>query len=75
MRISSVVMLGAALVFGLSAAFLAKVWMENQSPTPVVAQKKPAVSLGTVVVAKQPLRFGMEVKRAHLSEIEWPNKG
>lgn len=74
MRIGSVVMLGAALVFGLSAAFLAKMWLENQAPAPVAVQERPAVPLRTVVVAKQPLRFGMEVKETHLTEIEWPDK-
>ncbi len=72
MRIGSIIMLSAALVLGLAAAFLVKVWLENQTPVPVAVQERPAVPVRTVVVAKQPMRFGMEVTLAHLSEIEWP---
>lgn len=72
MRIGSIVMLAAALVFGVSAAFLAKFWLENQTPETVAVKERPAVPLRTVVVAKQSLRFGMQVTQAHLNEIEWP---
>lgn len=73
MRIGSIVMLGAALLLGLVAAFLAKVWLESQTPAPVSAAEKPPAPLHTVVVAKKPLRFGMEVAGEALSEIEWPD--
>lgn len=72
MRIGSIVMLGAALVLGLTAAFLAKIWLENQTPEPVAVQERPAVPIRTVVIAQKPLRFGMEVTAVHLREIEWP---
>lgn len=72
MRIGSVIMLGAALVFGLAAAFLAKIWLENQTPAQPAVVERPAVPLRTVVVATKPLRFGMEVPKSHLKEIEWP---
>lgn len=49
MRIGSIVMLCAALLPGLVAAFLAKVWLESQTPTPVAAVVKPATPLRTVV--------------------------
>lgn len=72
MRIGSIVMLCAALMLGLMAAFLAKVWLESQKPGPVTAIEKPATPLRTVVVATKPLGFGMEVPKAALKEIEWP---
>ena len=72
MRIGSIVMLGAALVFGLAAAFLAKVWLENQTPAAPQVVERPAVPVRTVVVATKPLRFGMEVSKTALKEIEWP---
>lgn len=72
MRIGSIVMLGAALVFGLAAAFLAKVWLENQTPAAPQVVERPAVPVRTVVVATKPLRFGMEVAKTALKEIEWP---
>jgi pilus assembly protein CpaB len=72
MRIGSIVMLGAALVFGLAATFLAKIWLENQTPPQPAVVERPAVPLRTVVVATKPLRFGMEVPKTHLKEIEWP---
>lgn len=74
MRISSIGMMAAALVFGVTAAFLAKIWLENQTPEPVVASQSHGVELGTVVVASRALRFGMDVSKSHLSEIEWPDK-
>lgn len=74
MRISSIGMMAAALVFGLAAAFLAKIWLENQTPEPALAQQRHGVELGTVVVASRALRFGMEVSQSQLSEIEWPDK-
>lgn len=72
MRPSSLIMLAVALVFGVSAAFLAKFWLENQVPEPQIVDAKPAVDMGTVVVATGPLRFGNKVKRAHLREVQWP---
>ena len=72
MRIGSIVMLGAALVFGPAAAFLAKVWLENQTPAAPQVVERPAVPVRTVVVATKPLRFGMEVPKTALKEIEWP---
>lgn len=72
MRIGSIVMLAAALVFGLAAAFLAKLWLETQAPEPAEARVRPDVPVNSVVVASRPLRFGMEVGPADLREIAWP---
>ncbi|GAB4230239.1 MAG: Flp pilus assembly protein CpaB [Methyloligellaceae bacterium] len=74
MRLGNIIMLGAALVFGLAAALLAKIWLENQTPAPVAKQERPAVAMRTLVVAAKPLRFGMELSPSHLTEIEWPEK-
>ncbi|MGI9384961.1 MAG: Flp pilus assembly protein CpaB [Methyloligellaceae bacterium] len=72
MRPSSLIMLAVALVFGVSAAFLAKFWLENQVPEPQIVDAQPAVNMGTVVVATGPLRFGTKMKQAHLREVQWP---
>ncbi len=74
MRASTLVMIAFACVFGLIAVFIAQVWLTNQanqqaknsetSPKPVKTQ--------TVVVAKEPLRFGTEISAAKLEEVQWP---
>lgn len=74
MRPSSVIMLAVALVLGISAAFLAKVWLQAQVPEPQVAEKGPVVEMGTVVIAAKPLRFGNRLASRSLREIEWPAK-
>lgn len=74
MRIGSIAMLVIALGFGGMAAFLAKVWLENQTPEPQVAVQRSTVKVSKVVVATRPLRFGMELKKSYLAEIEWPNQ-
>ena len=40
--------------------------IEVQAPAP------PKVEFKTIVVASEPLRFGMQLDRAQLSEIQWP---
>lgn len=75
MRASTFVMIGFAVVFGLLAVFIAQVWLNNQAnmraknteprPTQVASQ--------TVVVAKQPLRFGTELNASMLQEVPWPS--
>ena len=71
MRFGSIVMLLVALVFGVAAAFLAKTWLE-ETPQPQIAEAAPVIEMGTIVVASEPLRFGMELSRANLRELEWP---
>lgn len=66
-------MIGFAVVFGLLAVFIARMWLDNQANLRAqheIAPKKLATQ--TVVVAAQPLRFGVELKAAMLKEIEWP---
>ena len=56
-------MIGFAVVFGLLAVFIAQAWLNNQASMQAKnfeANKKP-VATQTVVVAKQPLRFGTEL--------------
>jgi pilus assembly protein CpaB len=67
-------MTGFAVVFGLLAVFVAHVWLNNQAAhrgksTETAAQSVPTQ---TVVVAKQPLRFGTELAESMLQEVPWP---
>jgi pilus assembly protein CpaB len=71
MRASSLVLLLIAGLMGISAAFLAQNWLEQQrrpNDTVVVADVKAR----RVVVAAQPLRFGTELTSINLKEVEWP---
>ena len=74
MRASTIVMIGFAVVFGLLAVFIAQVWLSNQANMQAknLEANKPAVATQTIVVAKQPLRFGAELNAAMLEEIPWP---
>lgn len=74
MRASTIVMIGFAVVFGLLAVFIAQVWLNNQASMQAMnyeANKKP-LSTRTIVVAKEPLRFGTELSAAMLQEVPWP---
>jgi len=73
-RASTIVMIGFAVVFGLLAVFIAQVWLNNQASMQAMnyeANKKPQ-STRTIVVAKEPLRFGTELSAAMLQEVPWP---
>jgi pilus assembly protein CpaB len=67
-------MIGFAVVFGLLAVFIAQVWLSNQANKQAknLEANKPAVATQTIVVAKQPLRFGTELNAGMLKEIPWP---
>lgn len=71
MRASTLVMIGFALVFGVIAVFIAQVWLADQA-SKQVETVAPQVPSRTVVVAKQPLRYGTELAAAMLEEIPWP---
>jgi pilus assembly protein CpaB len=73
-RASTIVMTGFAVVFGLLAVFVAHIWLNNQASRrgPAVAAAEKPVPTRTVVVAKQPLRFGTELNASMLQEIPWP---
>jgi pilus assembly protein CpaB len=67
-------MIGFAVVFGLLAVFIAQIWLNNQASLRA-RNVEPAktVASQTVVVAKQPLRFGTELTAAMLQEVPWPS--
>ncbi len=74
MRISTVVMVAFAVVFGLLAVFVAQSWLDNQTELRMKslnALKKP-ISTRSIVVASKPLRFGNELTAGHLREMPWP---
>jgi pilus assembly protein CpaB len=68
-------MIGFALVFGVLAVFIAQSWLNNQADMrakSLEANNKQPASTQTIVVAKQPLRFGTELNASMLEEIPWP---
>lgn len=75
MRTSTIVMGAFAVLFGLLAVFLAQTWLSNQAEQrmrSLEAQKRPEASTRTIVVARQPLRFGDELSAPSLREVPWP---
>jgi len=71
MRLGSVLMLVAATVLAVLAGLLAQSWLEAQRRVSVPVTAQPRVSTSKIVVAAQPLRFGMELGAANLREVEW----
>jgi len=67
-------MIGFAVVFGLLAVFIAQAWLNNQAELRAKSMEtnKPVVATKTIVVAKQPLRFGSELNASMLQEVQWP---
>jgi len=74
LRASTIVMIAFAVVFGLLAVFIAQVWLNNQASMQAknFEANKKQVAMQTVVVAKQPLRFGTELSESVLEEVPWP---
>ena len=73
MRLSTMIMIAVAVVFGLLAVFVAQAWLNNQAEMRarnLDAQKKP-LATQTIVVAAKPLRFGAELGAMSLREIPW----
>jgi pilus assembly protein CpaB len=73
-RISTIVMIGFAVLFGLLAVFIAQSWLNSQADMRMrnlQANQKP-VATQTIVVASRPLRFGAELGSSSLREISWP---
>ena len=66
-------MIGFAVVFGLLAVFIAQVWLNNQASLRAKVEPAKAIASQTVVVAKQPLRFGTELTTTMLQEVPWPS--
>jgi pilus assembly protein CpaB len=59
------VVLLVAIVMGIAAAFLARNWLLNHS------QSASTENPGTIVVAAQPLGFGVAVTTENVTEIPW----
>ncbi len=73
MRTSSIVMLAVALVLGISAALLSKIWLQAQVSQPQIAETAPKMDMSTVVIAAKSLRFGNRLASRSLREVEWPS--
>ena len=74
MRSGTFVMVGLAALFGLLAVFVAQSWLSGQAERMKTREAGPQqVTTQTIVVAGKPLRFGMELQRAYLREIAWPD--
>jgi pilus assembly protein CpaB len=73
-----VTMIGIAGVFGAISIFAADMWLKSAAQArvePVIVAaampEQPAVNFRTIVVAREPLRFGAELTEAQLTEIPW----
>ena len=76
MRVSTIVMIAFAVVFGLLAVFVAQSWLNNQAEQRMKTleaqnKTKPTVTK-TIVVASKALRFGQELTAQNLREVGWP---
>jgi pilus assembly protein CpaB len=69
-------MIGFAVVFGVIAVFIAQVWLNNQASLQArnMEANKQQVATHTIVVAKEPLRFGAELNASMLQEVPWPSE-
>src|SRR5271169_6152892 len=69
-------MIGFAVVFGLIAVFIAQVWLNNQASMQArnMEANNKQVATHTIVVAKEPLRFGTELSASMLQEVAWPSE-
>lgn len=73
MRISAVLMIVVALVFGALAVFVAQSWLNSQNDARLKNVPAPvAIKTRTIVVASAPLRFGVELNPRSLREVPWP---
>jgi pilus assembly protein CpaB len=68
-RPNNAIILALAIGMGGIAAFLARNWIESHSRAYAAGD-----SIGTIVVAAQPLRFGAEVSADSVIEIPWVAK-
>jgi pilus assembly protein CpaB len=72
MRASTLVMIGFAVVFGLLAVFIAQTWLSSQAALQAKNQGPAQTTpTKTIVVAKQPLRYGAELNASMLKEVAW----
>jgi pilus assembly protein CpaB len=72
-RSNTTVMIALAVVFGGAAVFLAKTWLAHQADLNAAMHTSEPASATTLVVAAEPLRFGMPLTSSSLREISWPS--
>ncbi|TIU60106.1 MAG: Flp pilus assembly protein CpaB, partial [Mesorhizobium sp.] len=72
-------MIGIAAVFGAISIFAADFWVKSQAKADseektasIAMPAEPKVEFKTIVVANAPLRYGMQLDKAQLNEIPWP---
>jgi pilus assembly protein CpaB len=77
-RGKAITMIGIAAVFGAISIFAADFWVKSQAKTDagektasISVPEAPKIEFKTIVVANAPLRYGMQLDRAQLSEIPW----
>ena len=72
MRASTLVMIGFAVVFGLLAVFIAQSWLSSQAALQARNQNtEQATPTQSIVVAREPLRYGTELSAGMLKEVAW----
>jgi len=69
MRTNNSIIFFLAIVMGGIAAFMARHWLESHAVTPAIGQ-----GVGTIVVAAQPLGFGVALSPDNIVEIPWAAK-
>ncbi len=74
-------MIGIAAVIGAVSIFAADYWIRASAnarverlSSEVVVPEAQQVQFATIVVAREPLRYGMALDAAHLAEIPWPRE-
>ena len=74
MRISTLVMIGFAILFGLLAVFIAQSWLNSQTEMRMrsLEANKKQLATQTIVVASKSLRFGSDLGSSSLREVPWP---
>lgn len=69
-------MLGLAIVFGAISIYVADALVKPNSGPAIIAAPAvvtaPSVDLKKIVIARTPLRYGMELTAESLVEIDWP---
>src|SRR5947209_14918509 len=78
MRMSTIVMIGFAVLFGVLAVFVAQAWLNNQAEMRLrsidAQNQRTPIATQTIVVASKPLRFGNVLSSSSLREISWPEE-
>ncbi|MCC0029100.1 MAG: Flp pilus assembly protein CpaB [Brucellaceae bacterium] len=69
-------MVGLAVIFGGAAIFLADIWIKNAAErraqeSAMNSPSQPKQEFTTIVVAKEPLRYGTRMADAELVELPW----